>query len=113
MPRQRANVDSDRVMSNDDTSIDLQRAANKAYMRRWRSDEVNRLRERARRAASYCERKSRAARKSQKNSPSDPIGQICAICKKRPSIGQVFRLRLRISSPSGFEEVLIPYCGKC
>jgi len=113
MLRQGADIELGNGMSNDDTSTGAERATNTAYMRRWRSDEVNRVRERARRAAAYRERKSRAVRKNHENSPAEPIGRICAICRTRPSIGQVFRLRLCNSSSSGFEEVLIPYCGKC
>ena len=113
MPRQGATVQSSSGISNDDTSIGAERAANSAYMRKWRSDETNRIRERAMRAAAYSARKSRAEGKNQENSPTDPIGRICAICRTSPAIGQVFRLRLCSSSASGFEEVLIPYCGKC
>ena len=113
MPRRRTDFDLGSGISHDDTSIGSERATNTAYMRKWRADATNRMRERARRTAAYRERKSRVGRINQGNPASDPVVRICAICGTRRSIGQITRLRLCNSSPSGFEEVLIPYCGKC
>jgi hypothetical protein len=113
MPTQRAEVEPGSGMSNDDSSIGLECAAKTAYMRKWRAGKINQMRERNRRTAAYRERKSQSRRKPQGDSTADPIRQMCAICRMRRSVEQVSRLRLCKSSPSGFEEVLIPYCGKC
>ena len=38
---------------------------------------------------------------------------MCGICRRRPSITEVVRLRMREKAPDGYVEVRIPYCGQC
>jgi hypothetical protein len=89
------------------------RVSNSAYMRRWRADAKCRESELARRMARYYERKARKAQRKQRLCSNDRRTAICAICLARPAVRQINRMRVSDSAPSGFEEVLMPYCGEC
>lgn len=113
MPRQRADLQFGGEATANEASIDACRQSHRAYMRRWRSEKANRDHERAKRAASYYQRKARPERKKRRKAPARSSQLVCAICRKTRSVRQVARLRVCGTSPSGFEEVLIPYCGQC
>jgi hypothetical protein len=82
------------------------------YMRKWRSDPCHHELEHESRRRCYRERKLRAA-----DSPSvaakTNLPPVCGICRRRPSITEVVRLRMREKAPDGYVEVRIPYCGQC
>jgi hypothetical protein len=114
MPRDRLEAHSRGEKATNGAARDARRLRNKSYMRRWRANAKRRNRERARRVVWYSERKGLAA--SNRRSPEgtqDAVVAVCMICRRRPSVREITRLRVCESAPSGFEEVLIPYCGEC
>jgi hypothetical protein len=113
MPRKRIETVSMGERAADRAVLDARRMRNKSYMRRWRANAKRRDRERIRRVARYSELKSLAARPgSQKNNHEGTEG-VCMICRRRPPVREITRLRVCESAPGGFEKVLIPYCGEC
>ena len=89
------------------------RIRNRAYMRRWRANAKSRTCERARRMARYYERKARKMPRENGLGGAIAGATICAICSIRPSVRMVSRLRVSEMAASGYEEVLMPYCGEC
>ncbi|MGH9682230.1 MAG: hypothetical protein ACRD4S_01260 [Candidatus Acidiferrales bacterium] len=89
------------------------RQYNREYMRQWRADPKNQVRDREKRRACYFARKERNARREE--SPYvDSYGKpLCGFCRKRRPTEEVVRLRVCDREPSGYAEVRIPYCGKC
>ncbi len=113
MPKKRIEAGLGGGSAESSAAVDARRISNSAYMRRWRANAKRRESELARRMARYYERKARKAQRKHRLSSKDRGNVVCAICSIRPSVGQVSRLRVSESAPSGFEEVLMPYCGEC
>ncbi len=84
------------------------------YMRRWRSQpEHQQVEHRNRRRRCCRERKSRCAAGSTHSPGQSTITSMCAICRKRPSVTTIVRLRLIDKSPYNYAEMRVPYCGEC
>ena len=83
------------------------------YMRKWRSDPGHHQLEHESRRRCYRERKLRATADSQSATAKTNLQPVCGICRRRPSITEVVRLRMREKAPDGYVEVRIPYCGQC
>lgn len=114
MPQKRVDSFSGRSPSTAPISVEVRRRAKRAYMRRWRSDKTRHERERALRLARYQKKKRRQGCEKRQKMLSDTAGQpVCAICGSRRPVRQVARLRVCEFAPSGYQEVLIPYCGEC
>ena len=116
MPRKRienAAVAKDPAGAQGDPRKDAHRRRNRAYMRRWRADAGRRNDERKRRVAWYRERKAREGEVQQGPVGDERPKAICMICRLRPAVKEIVRLRVSESAASGFEELLIPYCGEC
>ncbi len=113
MPKKRIEGGLSRDSDEREAAATARRIRNRAYMRRWRAKTQSRKSERAQRMARYYERKARKPpRKNGMSGESDCAG-VCAICSNRPSVRLVSRLRVSEAALSGFEEVLMPYCGEC
>jgi hypothetical protein len=107
MPRKRGALNLSPEM------LAMRRQYNREYMRRWRADIRNYERERDNRERAYVDRKRH---KSYEGFPPPMNAQresVCGICRRLPAKCSVTRLRASASTPSGFEEVRLPYCGQC
>jgi hypothetical protein len=83
------------------------------YMRKWRSDPGHNELEHESRRRCYRERKLRAAADPLRATAKTNSPPVCELCRRRPSITEVVRLRMREKAPDGYVEVRIPYCGQC
>jgi hypothetical protein len=83
------------------------------YMRKWRSDPGNHQIEHESRRRCYRERKLRAAADPSRATAKTNSPPVCGLCRRRPSIAEVVRLRMREKARDGYVEVRIPYCGQC
>jgi hypothetical protein len=113
MPRKRREAGSIDEKAANRAALDARRMRNKSYMRRWRANAKRRNRERARRVAWYSERKGMAAHRQGPGASLAAATAVCMICRRRPSVREITRLRVCESARGGFEEVLIPDCGEC
>ena len=113
MPRKRLETVSGDETAANGAALDARRIRNKSYMRRWRANANRRNRERVRRVARYSELKGLAARPESQKSNHEGTEGVCMICRRRPPVCEIARLRVCESAASGFEEVLVPYCGEC
>jgi hypothetical protein len=86
------------------------RAYNRKYMRRWRRNPQHRALERRR--AKFIERSQSYGRRLQLlQGRAKEIGKpLCAMCRHKPPVMMVERLR---ATRSGFVRVELPYCGEC
>lgn len=90
------------------------RLYNRHYMRRWRADVLHLALERANRRRWHYERKLREARNNEVDGRTErPTPRVCAYCGKHAHGKDVVRLVACESTPEGFVEVRVPYCGKC
>jgi hypothetical protein len=113
--------DAPRNLLNNEASVDMARCLllrkkrqyAREYMRKWRSDPGNHQIEHESRRRCYRERKLRAVANSPAGSLKVKSPPVCGICRRRPSITEVVRLRMREKAPDGYVEVRIPYCGQC
>jgi hypothetical protein len=83
------------------------------YMRRWRSRADHQQIEHQSRRRSYRERKVRCAAGAAHSPANSASTSKCAICRKRPSITTIVRLRLLDEAPYSYAEMRVPYCGEC
>ena len=81
---------------------EVQRQRNREYMRRWRADPENRLKELGRRIRNNAHRKQQRQRYSLQN--------VCGFCHARLAKERVERL---VVNGSAFRVVNVPYCGQC
>jgi len=92
--------------------IDKRRRYNRLYMRRWRANPAHEALERASRRQQYIERKRREAA-AKARFTNDRGEAVCGICGVNPPVTVVPRLVVSESSPDGYLEVRVPYCGEC
>jgi hypothetical protein len=81
---------------------EVRRRRNREYMRAWRSQPENQERERQSRQRWHYHRKLR-----EEEGARHPV---CGFCHRREPIAEVVRLR---PIPTGYVQVLVPYCGEC
>jgi len=89
------------------------REYNRDYMRRWRADTQNQAKERETRERAHVARKLRLALEEYRPAMTATGEPVCGICRRLPARCQVVRLRVSSTSPGGFEELRLPYCGQC
>ena len=82
------------------------------YMRRWRARPDHQQLEHENRRRSYRQRKLTGAAGAP-HSQANSAAPLCAICRKRPSIKTIVRLRLLDEAPYNYVEMHVPYCGEC
>jgi hypothetical protein len=97
----------------DDKFIERRRRYNRRYMRGWRADPKHRLNERENRQRLHYERKVRGTEVSRAPFTNDGGKPVCGLCRKNPAIEEVVRLQVSKTTPCGFVELRIPYCGEC
>jgi hypothetical protein len=83
------------------------------YMRQWRSRPEHQQVERRNRRRCYHRRRARGSEDALHPSSNPSITSICGICRKRPSVTTIVRLRLLDKSPYNYAEMRVPYCGEC
>lgn len=93
--------------------LDARRQYNREYMRQWRADPKNQVRDHENRRACYFARKERNARREDTPYTDSHGNPVCGFCRKGRPQKEVLRLRVCDDEPSGYAEVRIPYCGKC
>lgn len=81
---------------------ELHRQRNREYMRQWRANPENRLKEVQRREQNNAYRKQQRQEHSLRN--------VCVFCHARLSVTHVQRLVIK---GNGFRVVNVPYCGEC
>lgn len=92
---------------------EVRRRYNREYMRRWRTDPRNRLRNLEDRMRWYYERKVRDAMRPGAG-PAPVNGKsICGFCHRGLAVRQVARLQVSSGLLERFVEVVVPYCGVC
>jgi hypothetical protein len=92
---------------------EVKRLYNREYMRRWRSDPRNRLRNLEDRMRWYYERKLRDALRPEPDPAAHHHKRGCGFCHRRPAVRQIMRLQVSNGPLEPFIEVRVPYCGVC
>jgi len=83
------------------------------YMRRWRSRPEHQQLEHSSRRRCYNQRKLQNGSNRLRCSTDPAVAPVCAICRKRPSVTTIVRLRLIDTAPYNYAEMRVPYCGEC
>jgi hypothetical protein len=98
------------VNAEDAAELARKRAYNRKYMRRWRKNPGHRARERRRSAIAFRAHRN-AQRLHELRGGMKEFGRpLCAMCRHKPPVMMVERLR---ATPSGFVRVELAYCGEC
>ena len=92
---------------------EVKRRYNREYMRRWRTDSRNRLRNLEDRTRWYYERKLRDALRPEPERVLLHHKPGCGFCHRRPAVCQIMRLQVSEGLLEPFIEVRVPYCGVC
>ena len=83
------------------------------YMRRWRARPEHQTVEHRNRRRCYHRRRTSCPVDASQPAASSAMASMCAICRKRPSVTTIVRLRLLDKSPYNYAEMRVPYCGEC
>ena len=89
------------------------RRYNREFMRRWRADPRNHAVEREKRRRWYYERHKPRLARDASLSAGRQRQRLCGFCSRLPATGEIARLRVSETSPGGYVQVRIPYCGQC
>lgn len=114
MPDERAQESVKDIKRGDDVACEelaRRRRSNRECMRRRRADPTRWERERARRKNNACAKSVTCG--SVAHGAAQPMGQICAICHLRSAVEEIIRLEPSEVTRSGYEQVRLPYCGRC